>query len=56
MGLNIKHEETHRLAVQLTALTGETITAAVTVAIRERIERLQRQRNAPLPRDGDQTA
>ena len=45
MGLNIKNEETHRLAVQLAALTGETMTRAVTVAIRERIERLQRQRN-----------
>ena len=47
MGLNIKNEETHRLAVQLAALTGETMTKAVTVAIRERIERLQRQRNVP---------
>ena len=43
MGLNIKNEETHRLAVQLAELTGETVTKAVTVAIRERIERVQRQ-------------
>lgn len=47
MGLNIKNEETHRLAAQLAALTGETMTKAVTVAILERIERLQRQRNVP---------
>lgn len=47
MGLNIKNEETHRLAAQLAALTGETITKAVTVAILERIERLKRQRNVP---------
>ena len=47
MGLNIKNEETHRLAAQLAALTGETMTQAVTVAIRERIERVQRQRNVP---------
>lgn len=32
---------------QLVALTGETMTQAVTVAIRERIERVQRQRNVP---------
>ncbi len=47
MGLNIKNEETHRLATQLAGLTGETMTKAVTVAIRERIARLQRQRNVP---------
>ncbi|MDH3598882.1 MAG: type II toxin-antitoxin system VapB family antitoxin [Candidatus Tectomicrobia bacterium] len=47
MGLNIKNEEAHRLAAQLAALTGETMTKAVTEAIRERIERIQRQRNVP---------
>ena len=47
MGLNIKNEETHRLAAQLAALTGEAMTKAVTAAIRERIERLQRQGNVP---------
>jgi antitoxin VapB len=45
VGLNIKNEETYRLAAQLAALTGETMTKAVTVAIRERITRIQRQRN-----------
>lgn len=45
MGLNIKNEETHRLASQLAELTGETMTSAVTKAIQERIERLQRNRN-----------
>ena len=47
MGLNIKNEETHRLAMQLAVLTGETMTKAVTMAIKERIERVQRQRNIP---------
>jgi antitoxin VapB len=47
MGLNIKNEETHRLAAQLATLTGGTMTQAVTVAIRERIEQVQRQRNVP---------
>ena len=45
MGLNIKNADTCRLAAQLAALTGETMTQAVTVAIRERIARVQRQRN-----------
>ena len=47
MGLNIKNKETHRLAAQLAALTGETMTKAVTVAILERIERVRRQRHVP---------
>jgi len=41
MGLNIKTDEAHRLAQQLAALTGETMTEAVTQAIRERLERLR---------------
>ncbi len=39
MALNIKNEETHRLACELAELTGETTTEAVTVALRERLER-----------------
>lgn len=42
MSLNIKNEETHRLVQELARLTGETQTAAVTTAVRERLERLQR--------------
>ena len=42
MSLNIKSDEAHRLARQLAALTGESLTTAVTVAIRERVEREQR--------------
>lgn len=42
MSLNIKNEETHRLARELAELTGESITEAVTKAIEER---LARQRN-----------
>jgi antitoxin VapB len=45
VGLNIKNAETCRLAAQLAALTGETMTPAVTVAIRERIVRVQQQRH-----------
>jgi antitoxin VapB len=39
--LNIKNAETYRLAAKLAALTGESVTAAVTEAIREKIEREQ---------------
>jgi antitoxin VapB len=41
MSLNIKNEETHRLALELAALTGESMTAAVTEAVRERLERVK---------------
>lgn len=39
--MNIKNENTQRLAHELAALTGESMTVAVTVAIRERLDRLQ---------------
>jgi antitoxin VapB len=42
MGLNIKTEEAHKLAQEIAALTGESLTAAVTEALRERLSRLQR--------------
>ena len=38
MSLNISNAETCRLAVELARLTGETITDAVTIALRERQE------------------
>jgi len=43
MSLNIKDEETHRMARELARLTGESMTAAVNEAIRERLERLRGQ-------------
>ena len=46
MSLNIKNEETCRLARELARLTGETMTGAVTVALRDRLEREKRLRNA----------
>jgi antitoxin VapB len=42
MALNIKNEEAHRLVQALADETGETLTEAVTVAVRERLESLQR--------------
>jgi antitoxin VapB len=41
MNLNIKNEETYRLAHELAALTGESMTAAVTEAVRERLNRVK---------------
>lgn len=41
MSLNIKNEETHRMARELARLTGESMTAAVNEAIRERLERVR---------------
>ena len=45
MGLNIKNGETCLLARELAKLTGETMTGAITVALRERLEREQRRRS-----------
>jgi antitoxin VapB len=42
MSLNIKNEETHRLAEELAQITGESMTAAVTEAVRERLARVKR--------------
>jgi antitoxin VapB len=39
--LNIKDEMADRLARELAAETGESITAAVTTAVQERLERLR---------------
>ncbi len=46
MSLNIKNEETCRLAEELAELIGETKTGAITVALRERLERERRDRDA----------
>jgi antitoxin VapB len=48
LGLNIKNEEAHRLAQELAALTGESMTAAVTIALRERLDRVRRERGVTL--------
>ena len=48
MGLNIKNSETHRLAEELARLTGESMTTAVTIAVRERLDRLRQQQGPSL--------
>jgi antitoxin VapB len=48
LSLNIKSEEAHRLARELATLTGESMTAAVTHAVRERLDRVRRERGTGL--------
>lgn len=49
MALSIKHPEADRLARELAARTGETLTEAVVTALRERLARQQgRVRATPL--------
>ena len=45
MSLSIKNDETCRLAGELARLTGETKTGAITIALRERLDRERRQRD-----------
>ena len=45
MSLNIKNEETCRLAKELAHLTGESMTGAITVALEERLERERHERS-----------
>ena len=45
MSLNIKNEETCQLASELAHLTGETMTSAITVALKERLEREKSERS-----------
>jgi len=51
MALSIKSEEADRLARELSRLTGETLTAAVEQALRERLEREAGRRTTPSLRD-----
>jgi antitoxin VapB len=46
MGLNIKSDAVHDLARKLAAETGTSMTAAIETALREKLARLSRQRDA----------
>ena len=48
MGLNIKNPETYELAKELSALTGESMTAAITKALQERLERVRTDEKARI--------
>lgn len=44
MGMSIKNSDVEQLAKQVAAETGESLTAAIKVALEERLERLRHQR------------
>jgi antitoxin VapB len=48
MGLNIKNPEAHLMAKELSKLTGESMTTAVTIALRERLDRVRQQQGLGL--------
>ena len=48
MALSIKTDEADRLARELARLTHESLTDAVTIALRERLERVQQERRRDL--------
>jgi len=48
MHLKIKNDEAHKLATELAGLTGESLTLAVTLALRERLARERRRRRPNL--------
>ena len=48
MSLKIKNKEAYRLTKQLSKLTGESLTTAVTQAVRERLDRVRREHGIDL--------
>ena len=48
MSMNIKNKEAHQLTEELAKLTGESLTAAVTEAVRERLDRVRQARGVNL--------
>lgn len=48
MSLNIKNQKAQALAHELSTLTGESLTKAVTVAVQERLDRLRKQQKKTL--------
>jgi len=48
MSLNVKNQEAHELARELAQLTGESMSSAVTIAVRERRDRVLADRSGSL--------
>ena len=48
MSMNIKNKESNQLARQLAKLTGESLTVAVTEAVRERLHRVRGEHGVDL--------
>lgn len=45
MSLNIKNDQAHALAIEIASHAGESLTSAVVVALQERLERLEGDRD-----------
>ena len=56
MAMNIKNEETERLVNELADLTGESLTGAITVAVREKLDRVKGARKGSLKERLDRIA
>ena len=48
MGMNIKNKEAYQLTKQLAKLTGESLTTAITEAVRQRLDRVRRERGVDV--------
>ena len=48
MSMNIKNKEAYQLTKQLAELTGESLTTAITKAVRERLDRVRCERGVDL--------
>ena len=48
MSLNIKNREAEQLARELASITGESVTQAVAIAVRERLDRVQHEDHAAI--------
>ncbi len=46
MGMNIKSERAHQMAKKLARATGTSVTAAVEIALEEKLERLEKSTDA----------
>lgn len=44
MALSLKNPETERLAKELAEITGESITLAITIALKERLDQLEKEK------------
>jgi antitoxin VapB len=51
MSLNIKDPEAHKLARELAAETGDSMTSAVTIALKEKLHRVRQARKAKATAD-----
>jgi antitoxin VapB len=56
MAMNIKNEEAERLTHELADLTGESLTGAITTAVRERLQKLKDERRGGLAERLDRIA